>query len=63
MGRTEKQEGHFKATTVELKWNGKTYRVASDVAEAIKKRPDYSEEASKKAPKKAPKKPSQDISK
>jgi len=58
MGRTEKKEGHFKATTVELKWKGKTYRVASDVADAIKKRQDYSEEAPKKATKKTPKKSS-----
>lgn len=63
MGNTKAKDGHFKATTVVLKWNGKEYRVAKDIAEAIKKRKDYSAEApkGKKSPKaEAPKKDSID---
>lgn len=48
----KKELGHFEATTVELKWKGKVYRVSKDVAEAIKKRKDYSADAPKKESKK-----------
>ena len=44
MAKTEKQVGNFKATTVDLRWNGKDYRVHPDVAKSIKAKKDYSAE-------------------
>jgi hypothetical protein len=48
MGGDKKIEGHFKATTVDFKWNGKTYRVHPDVAKAIKSKKGYSPDEPKK---------------
>jgi uncharacterized protein YlzI (FlbEa/FlbD family) len=45
---SKKIKGNFEATTVELLWNGKAYRVHKSVADAIKKRKDYSESEPKK---------------
>jgi len=45
---SKKEKGFFEATTEVLKWNGKEYRVAPDVAKAIKSRKEYSETAPKK---------------
>lgn len=50
---SKKEEGLFKATTVEFKWNGKVYREHPSIVEAIKARPDYSEDAPKPKIKKA----------
>lgn len=52
----KKTKNYFEATTVVLEWGGKKYRVSPDVAEAIKKRKDYSKTAKKATVKKTAKK-------
>ena len=48
ISKSKKKEGNFKASTIELEWKGKTYRVSQDVADAIKKRKDYKSKVVKK---------------
>lgn len=37
MAKTKKTEGHFRATTVDFNWKGKTHRVHPSVKAAIEK--------------------------